>query len=137
MLIHFIDEDALLTAVNSVPASTLTPAERLRSSHGTGKVLRRRALSGTTEPVKAIVKSPFPARLPDFSTTAETLSLELPFVSYGVPFQPKWVEGTHAPVSDPCVKDLPTFDPVPHSARREAVVVNVFGRQARHESLMI
>jgi Xrn1 helical domain/Xrn1 SH3-like domain len=133
VLLPFMDEDSLLAAVQSIPFSELTPGERARNSHGPSKHF----LSSREADFAAKVASPFPTRLPDFTTTAACVELKLPFVDHGVPFPCSWTAGTHAPGTHPDVADLPSFRPLVHSGRLEVTGVDVFGQSAKGESLLV
>lgn len=134
VLLPFIDEKMLMDAMGSVPVTDLTPAERKRNTNGVGVVYGRR--DPEDESVTTVV-SPFPGRLPNVVSLARTRPLELPHVAYGVPFSSEWVAGTYATGTHPLVADLPTFRPILHSARLSPVGVNVFGQQAKHDSLCV
>jgi 5'-3' exoribonuclease 1 len=134
VLLPFITEADLLSAMASVPSTGLTADERVRSAHGISRIFSRDTTPGA-KPTP--IRSVFPGRLPDLQSYAITLPLELPVAAHGVPFQPTWTPGSHGAGTHPSVADMPTFNPVPHAAQLAAVGVNVFGQASRNDSLLI
>lgn len=131
VLLPFVDEERLLRAIASVPIKALTSEEIKRNNHGPSYVYKVSA-DWHEEQV-----SPFGSQLPSFVSRAKRTKLVLPKIAAGQPFSSKTLPGTLLPDGDETLQDLPYLGAFRHSARLDAVGVNVFGTPSRSESVLI
>lgn len=131
VLLPFVDEERLLAAIRSVPASVLSDEEKQRNLLGPSLVYKR------SHTAVEVVISPFKDRLPSFTSMASHTLLELPKIQDGRSFTAELFPGTHKPSEDDSLIDLPSLKRLEYATRLEQIGVNVFGMSSKSESLVL
>lgn len=132
VLLPFVDEQALLKAMASVPLEQLTADERRRNTFGEA-ILYTAPLPGTPE---RVVPSPFPDLLPPLHTAGGVASHILPPLPPGVGFVAE-LPPDDGPEAFVAGASWPAIRPIPVTSRTGNVNVNVFGMPSRGESLVV
>lgn len=132
VLLPFVDEQALLAAMASVPLEQLTADERRRNTFGDA-ILYTAPLPGTPE---RMVPSPFPDLLPPLRTAGGVALHVLPPLPPGVGFVAE-LPRDGGPEALAAGASWPAIRPVPVVSRAANVSVNVFGMPSRSESLVV